>query len=166
MDRQLDEALKVLGIPADSDRETVASAYRRLARATHPDVSPDPDAAERFAIVTAAYRVVCPDVTSPGRVPGRSRRTARHRRTAFLHWPAPPPNLYQPVDFAWRLGDPAPDPGGARLLSGCRRSGPLGRRVAHPSWLDPWWSAGSNPMREGAARWLIWEPTALCTRSR
>ena len=59
MDGRLDEALKVLGIPAGSDHETVASAYRRLARATHPDVSPEPDAAARFAAVTAAYRVVC-----------------------------------------------------------------------------------------------------------
>lgn len=58
MDRRLDEALGVLGIPAGSDPETVTSAYRRLARATHPDVSPDPDAAERFAAVLAAYRLV------------------------------------------------------------------------------------------------------------
>jgi len=57
MDRQLNEALKVLGVPADSDRETMASAYRRLARRTHPDVSPAPDAAERFASVVAAYRM-------------------------------------------------------------------------------------------------------------
>jgi curved DNA-binding protein CbpA len=58
MDRQLDEALKVLGIPAGSDRDTVNNAYRRLARVTHPDVSSEPDAAEQFAAVTAAYRLV------------------------------------------------------------------------------------------------------------
>lgn len=58
MNRRLEEALNVLGVSADSDRECVTNAYRRLARATHPDVSPDPDAAERFAVLSAAYRLV------------------------------------------------------------------------------------------------------------
>ena len=74
MDRQLDEALGVLGIPAGSDRETVTSAYRRLARATHPDVSPDPDAAERFAAVLAAYRLVSGAPNLGPRLPARSQR--------------------------------------------------------------------------------------------
>jgi curved DNA-binding protein CbpA len=65
MEKQLEEALQVLGIPADSDRRTVTGAYRRLARATHPDVSPNPDAAERFATVAAAYRLVS-GVPEPG----------------------------------------------------------------------------------------------------
>jgi hypothetical protein len=59
MSRSLEEALSVLGVAANSDPETVARAYRRLARATHPDVSPEPDAAQRFAAVAAAYRLVC-----------------------------------------------------------------------------------------------------------
>jgi len=46
----------VLGLAADVDRHQVTRAYRRLARATHPDVSPSPDAAARFAAVTNAYR--------------------------------------------------------------------------------------------------------------
>jgi hypothetical protein len=58
VDKQLDDALEVLGVAPGSDRETVARAYRRLARATHPDVSPGPEAAQRFAAVTAAYRLV------------------------------------------------------------------------------------------------------------
>ena len=58
MDRQLQAALAVLGVPPDSDRGTVTRAYRRLARETHPDVSADPAAAERFEAVTAAYRLL------------------------------------------------------------------------------------------------------------
>jgi curved DNA-binding protein CbpA len=58
MAQRLEEALRVLGIPADSDPEHVAEAYRRLARATHPDVSADPDAAARFATLASAYRLV------------------------------------------------------------------------------------------------------------
>jgi hypothetical protein len=88
MGRQLEEALKVLGIPADSERERVTNAYRRLARVTHPDVSPDPDAAERFAILTAAYRLVCASC-------GHSRnseRSAALSESCLLR--PPPPRSY------------------------------------------------------------------------
>jgi len=58
MSWSIEQALEVLGVTADSDPDAVAHAYRRLARATHPDVSPQPDAAERFAALEAAYRLV------------------------------------------------------------------------------------------------------------
>jgi molecular chaperone DnaJ len=48
----------VLGIPRDADAETIKRAYRSLARELHPDVSPDPGSAERFALVAEAYRVL------------------------------------------------------------------------------------------------------------
>lgn len=88
MDRQLDEALEVLGIPAGSDRDTVNNAYRRLARVTHPDVSSEPDAAERFATVTAAYRLVS-DSDRPSAHP-RSGPASGPSESA-PHRPAPPP---------------------------------------------------------------------------
>ena len=117
MDGRLDEALKVLGIPAGSGREAVASAYRRLARATHPDVSPEPDAAARFAAVTAAYRVVCQAPHS--RLHPRPQSQHRPASTDWtLDWFAPPANLYQPVDFGGGWSSSALDPGGARLLFG------------------------------------------------
>ena len=56
IDPGLEAALAVLGLAAGADRDQVTSAYRRLARATHPDVSPTPDAAARFAAVANAYR--------------------------------------------------------------------------------------------------------------
>lgn len=57
MAQRLEEALQLLGIPANSDPGRVAEAYRGLARATHPDVSADPDAAARFATLASAYRL-------------------------------------------------------------------------------------------------------------
>ena len=55
MNRRAVEAFQLLGIPRDSDRNTIAHAYRQLARATHPDVSSDADAA---LFPTAPSRVV------------------------------------------------------------------------------------------------------------
>jgi hypothetical protein len=49
-------ALALLGLAEGADREAVIHAYRRLARATHPDRSDAPDAAARFAAIAAAYR--------------------------------------------------------------------------------------------------------------
>ena len=57
MDRRAIEAFQLLGIPRDSDRSAIAHAYRRLARAIHPDVSADANAAERFANLAEAYRI-------------------------------------------------------------------------------------------------------------
>ena len=57
MDRRSVEAFQLLGIPRDSDRDTIAHAYRRLARTVHPDLSADADAAERFANLAEAYRI-------------------------------------------------------------------------------------------------------------
>lgn|SRR6187200_700477 len=56
IDPGLEAALALLGLAAGADRDQVTSAYRRLARATHPDVSSTPDAATRFAAVSNAYR--------------------------------------------------------------------------------------------------------------
>ena len=100
MDRQLDEALRVLGIPADSDRETLTSAYRARARATHPDVSPEPDAAEQFAAVTGAYRAL----SAAGDPGPRSRHASDAEpevRPRLGQWPAAswrrPPIVAGPV---------------------------------------------------------------------
>jgi curved DNA-binding protein CbpA len=119
MNGRLDEALKVLGIPADSDRRTVASAYRRLARATHPDLSPDPDAAARFAAVSAAYRLVSAVPQSGfGARPLAEDRPASTR--SFIRWSAPrgpyPYEAEDSTDFTDDWPAPAPYPDGAHLL--------------------------------------------------
>jgi hypothetical protein len=54
-------ACTLLGVPAHADAQTIKRAYRRLARALHPDTHPNATAEERrdlsarFAEVTAAY---------------------------------------------------------------------------------------------------------------
>ncbi|PTQ07372.1 molecular chaperone DnaJ [Sphingomonas oleivorans] len=52
-------ALDVLDLEADADFEEIKAAWRRLAKANHPDVRPDdPAAAERFQAVQAAFEVL------------------------------------------------------------------------------------------------------------
>ncbi len=57
-------ALRLLGIEDGADLEVVKRAYRKLARALHPDLQPTADAQRRrtlerrFAEVTAAYEVL------------------------------------------------------------------------------------------------------------
>jgi molecular chaperone DnaJ len=49
---------ELLGVTRDASPEQLKKAYRRLARQLHPDVNPDPGAAERFKAATAAYEVL------------------------------------------------------------------------------------------------------------
>ncbi|MGS2645906.1 J domain-containing protein [Streptosporangium sp. G12] len=48
----------VLGVPLTATPAEIKKAYRRLARQLHPDVTPDPAAAERFKRITHAYDVL------------------------------------------------------------------------------------------------------------
>ncbi|MGW7444297.1 DnaJ domain-containing protein [Kitasatospora sp. NPDC054795] len=45
----------MLGLPRGATRDRIASAYRALARALHPDTNPDPAAAEQLARVIDAH---------------------------------------------------------------------------------------------------------------
>ena len=49
---------EVLGVPRDATAEDIQRAYRKLARAYHPDVNKDPDAEERFKEISEAYDVL------------------------------------------------------------------------------------------------------------
>jgi len=52
-------ALDVLELESDADFEAIKGAWRRLAKANHPDVKPgDPAAATRFQSVQAAFEVL------------------------------------------------------------------------------------------------------------
>ena len=49
---------EVLGVRREATQDEIKKAYRKLARELHPDVNPDPQAAERFKLVTHAYEVL------------------------------------------------------------------------------------------------------------
>ena len=49
----------ILGMPRAASRNEIAAAYRRLAKAHHPDLKPgDKEAAARFQAIQAAYEVL------------------------------------------------------------------------------------------------------------
>jgi molecular chaperone DnaJ len=56
--RSAADLYEVLGVRRDATQEEIKRAYRRLARQYHPDANPDPQAAERFKEINAAYEVL------------------------------------------------------------------------------------------------------------
>ncbi|MGC9469346.1 MAG: DnaJ domain-containing protein [Anaerolineae bacterium] len=48
----------VLGVPQTASLDEIRRAYRRQARANHPDLSTDPEAEERFKAINEAYEVL------------------------------------------------------------------------------------------------------------
>ncbi|HET7197879.1 MAG TPA: DnaJ domain-containing protein, partial [Burkholderiales bacterium] len=49
---------RILGVQRTAAAEEIKTAYRRLARKFHPDVSKEPDAEARFKEVQEAYEVL------------------------------------------------------------------------------------------------------------
>ena len=54
-------ALAALGLGADASPRDIVSAYRRLARSSHPDTAPDHLGGPSFADIAAAYRFLTAD---------------------------------------------------------------------------------------------------------
>lgn len=76
---------QILGVAPDADEKTIKSAYRRLARKYHPDVSKEPDAEEKFKAANEAHEVL-----------GNAERRAEYDRIRAGGYrpgdPFPPPN--------------------------------------------------------------------------
>jgi DnaJ-class molecular chaperone len=53
-----DELYALLEVERTASARMIKSAYRRMARAYHPDRNPAPEAAERFKAVAEAYAVL------------------------------------------------------------------------------------------------------------
>ncbi len=49
---------EILGVSKDADEKTIKSAFRKLAKKYHPDVSKEPDAEEKFKEAQEAYAVL------------------------------------------------------------------------------------------------------------
>lgn len=49
---------KVLGVKTNASQAEIKSAYRKLARKSHPDLNPDSEAGRQFALLSKAYRTL------------------------------------------------------------------------------------------------------------
>jgi hypothetical protein len=49
---------KVLGVKTNSTQAEIKSAYRKLARKSHPDLNPDSEAGRQFALLSKAYHTL------------------------------------------------------------------------------------------------------------
>jgi len=138
---------QVLGLGQDATGAEVARAYRRLARAVHPDSRPgDPAAAEQFRALSDAY----------GLLSDQARRAAYDRqhppRPAWRpHGPGSAgPDLWSvpPGMGPWAAGSPA---SGAPL-----RVGPVHvQPPASPGRAEPARRPGVDPALERLYWWLL-----------
>ncbi|WBU58291.1 DnaJ C-terminal domain-containing protein [Paracoccus sediminicola] len=51
----MDDPYKALGLTKSASQDEIKKAYRKIAKTDHPDLNPDPAAAERFKAASSAY---------------------------------------------------------------------------------------------------------------
>ena len=49
---------KVLGVKTNASQAEIKSAYRKLARKSHPDLNPNSEAGRQFALLSKAYHTL------------------------------------------------------------------------------------------------------------
>jgi hypothetical protein len=154
MTRANPNAWDLLGVARDSDPESVARAYRRLARAHHPDVSGDPDAAQRFGRIAEAYQLVreqahaeatdpLPNEAEPTAPTPDGSPRARPSAVRVRHHQASAPSSF--VE-----DEPAPEELSRWLWAPAwGQAGPRPPIVAGPVQVTPSRRASTDPRREG-----------------
>lgn len=101
---------EVLGVPRTATADELQSAYRKLARANHPDINKDPAAEDRFKEVNEAYHVLADPDT-------------RRRYDRFgPDFRQVPPGYEQSAPPGWRPGAPGQG-GGPRPRPGAYGDG-------------------------------------------
>jgi len=63
---QVIDLYDILGVDDRASTEQIHEAYRKLAKTTHPDISDEPDAAEKFELISKAFRVLKDDEARKG----------------------------------------------------------------------------------------------------
>lgn len=125
---------QALGLGADASTADISRAYRRLARALHPDSQPgDAGAADQFRAISDAYELLSDPArrtdwdcrhprqpSSPRRAPGRP--AASQRPAGPRIWPLPPavadPPYPRPALWAGPVHvEPAPGAAGTAGLA-------------------------------------------------
>lgn len=55
---EIEDLYQILGVRRDATDEEIRAAYRKAAMACHPDVSSDPDAEKKFALISKAHAIL------------------------------------------------------------------------------------------------------------
>jgi curved DNA-binding protein len=109
----------LLGVEPDADEATIKTAYRRLARKYHPDVSKEPDAEIRFKDVAEAWQVLKDAEKRADYDQLRTIRSRQGNRGSF----EPPPG-WQPTGGAgFNQSDPGFSDFFESLFAGARQTG-------------------------------------------
>lgn len=119
----------VLGVPSDASPDAIRQAYRREARACHPDVTATAEAAARFRRLAAAYEVLGDDAA----------RRSYDRQRSFVarpdgHRPGPAPTHRAPGP-SWNPAVRGPAAQAARPRPATRDPGPARpERTSSDEW--------------------------------
>lgn len=133
---------KVLGVPRDAGQDEIQRAYRKLARAHHPDINKDPEAEERFKDVSEAYAIL-------------SDPEQRRRFDAFGPDFRRVPEDVDPDMWARRAGA-GPGRAGPYATTGGVHTGGFGEDVDLEELFG---GIFGGRRRGGGGRWSTWSPT-------
>src|SRR5690349_223714 len=103
---QFKDYYEILGVKAEASEAELKSAYRKLARKYHPDVSKEAGAEDKFKAVNEAYEAL----KDPDKRKAYDQLRARGYRPGDEF--QPPPNFGDGFDFDFSSGNGSAGPGG------------------------------------------------------